>query len=166
MNRKWLWLVIIAVAVGGFVVGVVVAQEDDGYFWFLPERYSESYTPTLGEWRVVQFNAFEDGEWPLTDRLQQTNCTLWVSDMGLDLEVDTRTRPGWDVYLGDGEFACSDDEVKAAYTEAAEKIADTVSDYFPELDTEDLWIDFFIGDKRIVAWIGGEMFLNPDEESE
>ena len=43
MSKKWPWLTIGAVAVGGFVAGMVVAQEGD--LDFLPAHYSESHTP-------------------------------------------------------------------------------------------------------------------------
>ncbi len=165
MNRKWLWLVIVAVAVGGFVAGVVVAQEEDWDwdYWYLPEYYSESYTPTLVEWKELAFNTYEDRKAWLTDRLQQTSCALWVTELGINVEVDTRTKSGWDMYLGDGDFACSDEEVRATYTEAAEEILDLVYDYFPELDEEDVWIEFFIEDVLVASWVYGEMLLEGEE---
>ena len=165
MNRKWLWLVIVAVAVGGFVVGVVVAQEEDWDWdlWYLPEYYSESYTPTLAEWTELEFNAYEDRKAWLTDRLQQTSCVLWVAEWGIDVEVDTRTSSDWDMYLGAGDFACSDEEVRATYAEAAEEILDLVYDYFPELDEEDVWIDFFIEDVPVASWEYGDMLLEGEE---
>ena len=88
MNRKWLWLVIVAVAVAGFVAGVVVAQEEDWDWdiWYLPDYYSESYTPTLAEWTELEFNAYEDRKAWLTDRLQQISCILWVTELGIDVE--------------------------------------------------------------------------------
>ena len=108
MNRKWLWLVIVAVAVGGFVVGVVVAQEDDWDIWYLPEKYSEPYTPTLLEWKELDFNAQSAHEAWLSDRLQRTYCTLCSMDEFMFMEVGTKTQPGWDMYMGVGQFACSD----------------------------------------------------------
>jgi len=190
MSRKWLWLTIGAVAVVGFVAGMVVAQEGD--FDFLPAYYAESHTPTLVAWREVQFNAFEDRELYLTDRLAQTSCALFVEDWGIDLEVGTSTEPDWDMYLGDGYFAlfvedwgidlevgtstepdwdmylgdgyfaCSDEEVTTTYAEAAEEIADVVRDYFPELADEDLYIEFYIEDAIVAAWEDGETFVGDE----
>ncbi len=160
MSKKWLWLTIGAVAVVGFVAGMVVAQEGD--FDFLPAYYAESHTPTLVAWREVQFNAFEDRELYLTDRLAQTSCALFVEDWGIDLEVGTSTEPDWDMYLGDGYFACSDEEVTTTYAEAAEEIADVVRDYFPELADEDLYIEFYIEDAIVAAWEDGETFVGDE----
>jgi len=160
MSKQWQWLTIGAVAVVGFVAGMVVAQEGD--FDFLPAYYAESHTPTLVAWREVQFNAFEDRELYLTDRLAQTSCALFVEDWGIDLEVGTSTEPDWDMYLGDGHFACSDEEVTTTYAEAAEEIADVVRDYFPELADEDLYIEFYIEDAIVAAWEDGETFVGDE----
>ncbi len=160
MSKKWLWLTIGVVAVGGFVAGMVVAQEED--YDFLPAYYSESHTPTLVAWREVQFNALEDGEVYLTDRLGQTSCVLYVEYWGINLEVDTSTKPDWDMYLGDGDFACGDEEVRTTYAEAAEKLADIVRDYFPEIADEDLGIEFFMEDVPVAEREHGETLVGDE----
>ncbi len=162
MTRNWLWLTIGAVAVVGFVAGMVVAQEEEWDLDFLPAYYSESYTPTLVEWREVQFNALEDGERHLTDRLVQTSCALYVEYWGINLEVDTSTKPDWDMYRGDGYFACSDEELRTTYTEAAEKLADIVRDYFPEIADEDLGIEFFMEDVLVAEREHGETLVGDE----
>ena len=163
MNRKWLWLVIVAVAVGGFVVGVVVAQEDDWDIWYLPESYSESYTPTLLEWKELDFNAANAHEAWLSDRLQRTYCTLCSMDEFMFMEVGTKTQPGWDMYMGDGQFACSDEEVRATYAEAARHELMAISLCFPGIDKEAVTIDFLIEGKSIGYWWDGEIMLGTDE---
>ena len=160
MSKQWLWLIIAAVAVVGFVAGVVVAQEED--LDFLPAYYSESHIPTLVEWREVQFNAIEDGELYLTDRLGQTSCVLYVEYWGINLEVNTSTKPDWDMYLGDGDFACGDEDVRTTYTKAAEKLADSVRDYFPEIADEDLGIEFFMEDVLVAEWEHGETLVGDE----
>ena len=160
MSKKWLWLTIGAVAVVGFVAGMVVAQEED--FDFLPAYYSESYTPTLVEWREVQFNALEGYERYLTDRLVQTSCVLDINEYGMPLRVGTSTTPDWDMYLGDGDFACGDEDVRTTYTEAAEKLADSVRDYFPEIADEDLGIEFFMEDLPVAEWEHGETLVGDE----
>ena len=161
MSKKWLWLIIAAVGVGGFVAGMVVAQE--GNYDFLPAFYAESHTPTLVAWRELQFNAYEDREMYLTERLGQTSCVLYVEEWGIDLEVDTSTEPGWDMYLGDGDFACSDEEVRTTYAEAAEEIVDSVRVYFPEIADEDLYIEFYMGGVLPVAgWEDGETLVGDE----
>ncbi len=160
MSKKWLWLIMAAVAVVGFVAGMVVAQEGD--FDFLPAHYAESHIPTLVAWRELQFNAYEDREAYLTDRLGQISCVLYIEDWGIELAVDTSTEPDWDMYLGDGDFACSDEELIATYTEAAEELADIVRDYFPELDDEDLYMEFFMEDALVAGWEDGETFVGDE----
>ena len=160
MSKKWLWLTIGAVAVVGFVAGMVVAQEGD--FDFLPAYYAESHTPTLVAWREVQFNAFEDRELYLTDRLGQTSCALFVEDWGIDLEVGTSTEPDWDMYLGDGDFACSDEELIATYAEAAEELADSVRDYFPEIADEYLCMNFYMEGEIVAQWEDGETYVGDE----
>jgi len=162
MSKKWLWLTIAAVAVVGFVAGMVVAQE--GGFDFLPAYYSESHIPTLVEWRELEFNAYEDREMYLSGRLWQTSCALFVEEWGIDLEVDTSTNPGWDMYMGDGYFSCSDEEVRTTYTEALEWIADSVRDYFPEVGDEDLYVEFYMDDVLVAVWEDEEMFVGDDVE--
>ena len=162
MSKKWLWLTIGAVAVVGFVAGIVVAQEGD--FDFLPAYYAESYTPTLVEWREVQFNATEDRERYLTDRLRQTSCALYVEDEGINLVVDTSTDPDWDMYLGDRDWACSEEELKTTYAEAAEDIVDSVRKYFPEVADEDLHVVFSIEDYvwPAAVWEDGETIVGDE----
>ena len=160
MSKKWLWLTIGAVAVGGFVAGMVVAQEGD--FDFLPAYYSESHTPTLIAWREVQFNALEDRDVYLTDRVGQTSCELFVEEWGIDLEVGTSTEFDWDMYLGDGNFACSEEELRTTYAEVAEELADIVRDYFPELEDEDLYMGFFMEGVMVAAWEDGETFVGDE----
>ena len=160
MSRKWLWLTIGAVAVGGFVAGMVVAQEGD--FDFLPAYYSESHTPTLVAWREVQFNASETYEAYLTDRLWKTSCVLDVNNYGMVMRVGTSTTPDWDMYLGDEAFACSDEEVMATYAEAAEELADVVRDYFPEIADEDLQMWFFMEDEMVALWEDGATLVGEE----
>ncbi len=162
MSKQWLWLIIAAVAVGGLVTGMVVAQEEEWDLDFLPEHYAESYTPTLAEWREVQFNAIEDGELYLSERLVQTSCVLYVEYWGINLEVNTSTKPDWDMYLGDGDFACGDEEVKTTYAEAAEKLADIVRDYFPEIADEDLGIEFFMENVLVAERECGETLVGDE----
>ena len=162
MSNKWLWLTMTAVAVVAFVAGMVVAQEEEWDLDFLPAYYSESYTPTLVEWREVQFNALEDHDVYLTDRVGQTSCELYVEEWGIDLEVGTSTELDWDMYLGDGHFACSEEEVRTTYAEAAEELADVVRDYFPELADENLCIGFFMEDVMVAAWEDGETFVGDE----
>ena len=161
MTKKWLWLTIGAVAVVGFVAGMVVAQEEEWDLDFLPAYYSESYTPTLVEWRKVQFNAFETREAFLTDRLRQTNCVLYLDEWGINLTVRTSTEPDWDMYLGDRDWACSEEEVKTTYAEAAEEIVDSVRNYFPEIADEDLHVVFYIEGSSwpVAVWEDGETFV-------
>ncbi|MCK4323381.1 MAG: hypothetical protein KAW89_02545 [Armatimonadetes bacterium] len=163
MNRQWLWLVIVAVAVGGFVVGVVVAQEDDWDIWYLPESYSEPYTPTLLEWKELDFNARSAHEAWLSDRLQRTYCTVSSMDEFMFVEVGTKTQPEWDMYMGDGKFACSDEELRATYAEAAQIELMVISLCFPGIEKEAVTIDFLIDDKSIGHWWDGEMILDTDE---
>jgi len=160
MTKKWLWLTIAAVAVGGFVAGMVVAQEGD--FDFLPAYYAQSHTPTLLAWREVQFNALEDREVYLTDRIGQTSCELYVEEWGIDLEVGTSTEFDWDMYLGDGNFACSEEELRTTYAEVAEEMADIVRDYFPELEDENLYMGFFMEGVMVAAWEDGETFVGDE----
>jgi len=159
MSKKWLWLTIAAVAVA-FVAGMVVAQEED--FDFLPAYYMESHIPTLVAWRELEFNAYEDREAYLTDRLAQTSCALYVEEWGIDLEVGTSTEPGWDMYLGDGDFACSDEELIATYAEAAEELADSVRDYFPEIADEYLCMNFYMEGEIVAQWEDGETYVGDE----
>ncbi len=162
MSKKWLWLTI-GVVVVAFVAGMVVAQEEEELdLDYLPEYYLESHTPTLAEWREVQFNALEDGELYLTDRLVQTSCVLYVEYWGINLEVNTSTKPDWDMYLGDGDFACGDEDVRTTYAEAAEKLADSVRDYFPEIADGDLGIEFFMEDVPVAEWEQGETLVGDE----
>ena len=162
MSKKWLWLTIAAVAVGGFAAGMVVAQEEEWDFDFLPASYAESHTPTLVEWREVQFNALEPRRAYLTDRLRQIRCVLSVTEWGIALVVYTSTQPGWDMYLGDGAWACSDEEVKTTYAEAVEEIADSVRNYFPVADDEALNIEFWIEDRVVAGWEYGIMYVGDE----
>ena len=162
MTNKWLWLTIVAMVVGAFVAGMVVAQEDEWDFDFLPAYYSESHTPTLVAWREVQFNALEDHDVYLTDRVGQTSCELFVEEWGIDLEVGTSTELDWDMYLGDGHFACSEEEVRTTYAEAAEKLADSVRDYFPEIADGDLGIEFFMENVPVAERECGETLVGDE----
>ena len=161
MSKRWLWLTIVAVAVA-FAAGWGVAQEAR-VFPYLPAEYSEEYTPTLAEWREVEFNAFWNCEGPLTDHLRMISCRLLAMPGGLWVYVDTKTRPEWDMYEGDGDFSCPDEEVRATYAEAAEGLARSVRIDFEEIADEDVGIRFSIHGHNVGVWQDGEMTLEAEE---
>ena len=161
MSKRWLWLTIAAVAVA-FAAGWGIAQEDREYP-YLPAEYSEAHTPTLAEWTEVEFNAYWNCAGYLTDRLNKINCTVLAFPWGLDVDVETETRPEWNMYEGDGDFLCSDEEVRATYAEAAEEIMDWLIIDF-EIAAEDVEIDFYIEGAGVGVWEGGEMTLAGEGE--
>ena len=162
MSKKWLWLTIGVVAVGGFVAGVVVAQEARKYP-YLPEKYSEAYTPTLAEWRGIVLCSICNSSSYLTDRLLRCSMVAVAKPAHLFVNVDTKTQPGWNTYLGNGRFSCSDREVRAAYEEAAAEGMQFVWVLFPEISESDVQIEFQIQGALVGTWQGGKMTLEGEE---
>jgi len=166
MTKKWLWLTIGAVAVA-FVAGVVVAQEGLKYP-YLPAEYSELYLPTKAEWRGMQLTANQNCEGSLSDKLIKTHLQTFVLPTGIILSVDTKPQPGWNVYLGNGRFSCSDREVRAAYAEAADRgsgtdIMNLVRLSLPGIADEDVVMHFYIRGGSVGTWTDGVMTLVGDE---
>ena len=56
MSKKWLWLAVGVMIVGASSAGWVVAQEER-MMPYLPQKYSEPYTPTLAEWHALKLMA-------------------------------------------------------------------------------------------------------------
>ena len=78
MSKRWLLLIIVAVAVVGFGAGVVVAKEGLKYPYLL-EEYSQPYIPTFAEWRALQLTASQNCEGYLSSHLIQTSCIALMS---------------------------------------------------------------------------------------
>ena len=161
MSNKWLWLIIVAVAGGGFMAGMVVAQERRKYP-YLPMEYELAHISTWAEWAALCFTAHYNSEECLSGRLVKTGLNVYLEDC-LDLLVGTNTQPDWNVYLGSGRFSCSDREVRAAYEEAAEKLMKHVRVWFSGIADEDVRIDFEILGSEVGTGQGGKMTLEGEE---
>ena len=162
MSKKWLWMAIGAVAVVCFVAGLVVAQEGRKYP-YLPEEYSELYTPTLAEWRALQLTAHWNSSGGLTERLQRVNLTVRVRPHGLILVVVTKPQPSWNTYRGAGRFSCSDEELRATYQQAGEETMTIVEMAFPDISSDDVTIKFFVLGTTVGTWRGGMMTLEGED---
>ena len=166
MSKKWLWLTIAVVTAGAFTAGWVLAQEDRR-FPYLPEKYELAYVPTLAEWRALWFTAYQNCTDALSDGLVKTSANIHLADPScLKVEVDTETQSGWDVYLGNGRFSCSDGEVRAAYEEAAEELMVPLRFCFREIADDDVRIAFAIKSSPVGTWQGGKMTLKGEESSD
>lgn len=117
----------------------------------------------MAEWQALKLTAYSNTEVGVTDRLIRTSCAALTLPSGLNLIVDTRTQPAWDVYLGNGQFACPDREVRAAYQEAVEPIIRYTHAFFPEIADKDIQIDFFMHNSEVGSWQGGKMTLEGEE---
>lgn len=167
MRSRWVSLVVV-VAVGiGFGVGWALATENRLYP-YLPDRYSEAYTPSLAEWTALRFMAGANNEYCLTSRLYQEGLRAYAQPSQLELIVLTQVQPSWKVYLGNGRFACSDREVRSAYEEAGESVMKMVRVDFPEISANDVIIHFAVHDSSgyLGTWRGGKMTLEGEEEAE
>ena len=161
MSKRWLLLIIVAVAVVGFGAGVV-AKEGLKYP-YLPEKYSDHYVPTLAEWKELKLVAYKNRVGTLTSRLIKDGLSAYLLEQYLSLVVGTETQPSWKVYRGNGRFSCADREIRAAYQEAAEKLVRDVRIYFPGIAEKDVQIDFFILGAPVGTWQDGKMTLEGEE---
>jgi len=105
----------------------------------LPHGYVMPFTPTYAEWLTVRLLA-EYAESALTDRLILTRFHPLPSSAGYrhspqEFIVYTRTQAAWEVYSDGSRFTCSDDEVKAAYEEAARRLIERLTSYY-----RDVWV--------------------------
>ncbi len=182
MGKKWLWPTVVAVALV-FVIGWVVAQEERPVP-YLPQKYSESYAPTLAEWHAIKLMAqLNTGSRYLSGPLVVEWCVvanplqhpeelfLWV-DMGFQRTGGVffggrhgqpeRLEPPWQegelsrLYeaLGGKETMCE---------EAAAKVMETVRIYFPEIADKDVKIYFTMLGKALGTWQGGKTTLAAEE---
>ena len=165
MSKRWLYLTILAVVVGAFTAGWVLAQEGRKYP-YLAAEYSTPYTPTLAEWRALQLTAHWNSSGGLTERLQRVNLTARVRPHGLLLVVVTLPQPSWDTYRGAGRFSCSDEELTATYQQAGEATMPIVEMAFPDISADDVTIEFFVLGTAVGTWQGGQMVLAGEESSD
>jgi len=166
LKTRWIWTVVGVIVVLSFLAGWAVAQETLKYP-SLPAAYSAPYMPTLGEWRALEFTAHENCSEFLTNRLIRRSCRAHLSPEGLKVIVDTRPQPTWDVYLGNGRFACSDRELRAAYEEAADGSSTSIMNYvralFPGIDSNHVVIEFGIQGSLVGTWHNGRMTLEGED---
>ncbi len=182
MSNKWIWLTVVTVALL-IMVGWVVAQEKQ-LLPYLPQKYSESYTPTLAEWHALKLMAqlntgsrYLSGpfivEWcVVANPLKHPEELLLRIDMAFQRtagmfiggrhEHPERLEPvrqegalaGIYEALGGKEAVCE---------EAAAKVMDTVRIYFPEIADKDVKVYFTMLGKALGTWQGGKTTLAAEE---
>lgn len=78
----------------------------------------------------------------------------------LGVVVDTRPQVGWNVYIGEGKFSVSDDEVRRAYREAGETVVNTMLNFLAMgTDPDIIVVDFRINSVHIGVYTRGVMEL-------
>lgn len=153
---------VVAILVVGVIVGLVAGISVRGgekYYKWLPEVFSERYTPRLGEWRAMWLNVLFGGTSYLTDKLIKEALTCGAGPDSMTVEVRTSCQPSWDHYLGKGRWDVPDREVRAAYLEAAGRMLEIVRIYFEEASDSDITISFSVRGEKVAVWHDGQMKL-------
>lgn len=119
---------------------------------YLPQEYSEPYTPTLAEWETVRLNA-TGPTGGVTDKLIIESTHAYLCEDSLELSVNIHPQPG--VVLGEEGFA--------PYFEAADEIMKLVRLSFSGIADEDVQIHFFIRGSAGPTWQGGKMTFEGQE---
>lgn len=127
-----------------------------------------SHVPSAEEWGSLLTTAYSNSEMYLTDNLVSASMTvehLWWSAIEADspsylISVNTKTQPGWNVYIGNGRFSVSDRVVRAAYRDAAQYIvSELLMGSVAAVPHEEILIAFYINGVEVGYWRDGEMIL-------
>jgi len=171
MKNKKIALIVVGglvlLLLGGLCGWAVASNQKVKGYPFLSDSYNAEHIPIFAQWMELEFTAVHNHESYLTDKLVRTDCVAYLLEDRLSICVDTRTQPGWDVYLGEGRFSVSDRELRAAYTEATNRILKDIRIYFPEkesgLSDQEIEIAFAIYGSEVGVWKGGVFKLEGEE---
>jgi len=149
------------------------AQDIDdpkGLHPYFSPGYNKPYPISRVEYRVLLLTADLNCEEIITTKLMKISLRCYLLTSGLEVVVDTKCLPEWSKYRGKGEWAVSDKELCAAYTEAAKEVLVMVRKpyYFPKgesgLTDDEITVEFLIQGAPVGEWRNGEFALGMRKE--